>query len=62
MHYNVDAHLEKELVSRLKKVRLDERGAALDQAQHVNFLMIIRNIMILMMIMTITGRSNVMIT
>ena len=55
-------HLEKELVSRLKKVRLDERGAALDQAQYVNFL-IIRIIMmiILVIIMGIMGRTNVMI-
>ena len=61
--HNVDDHLEKELVSRLKKVRLDERGAALDQAQHVNFLIIIRIIMmiILVIIMGIMGRTNVMI-
>ena len=59
--HNVDAHLEKELVSRFKKVRLDERGAALDQAQHVNFLAMIRIIMILMIIMGIIGRKNVMI-
>ena len=55
--HNVDDHLKKELVSRLKKVRLDERGAALDQAQYVNFLMMI----ILVIIMGITGRTNVMI-
>ena len=55
-------HLEKELVSRLKKVWLDERGAALDQAQYVNFLIIIRIIMmiILVIIMGIMGRTNVM--